>query len=494
MNRIIPEIDKLPSEILHLYKKYMDRSDFFPIQADEGNIYFLVSDNEGVRKATLLALRANRKATCRFIDRETLLKTAEDFSYIFDEDIEMEIDDSISIPENYDILQGISEDAPVVRLVNQLIMNAIRSEASDIHIEGREKNLIVRYRIDGRLKTVKTLERGLQDFIVARIKVMANMDVAETRRPQDGRINIQFGTKTIDIRVSTIPTSSGEKVVLRLLQRSETILNLSSLGLDPERMGILKRLLRSPNGIILVTGPTGSGKTTTLYACIHDIRDESINIVTIEDPVEYRVDGIAQVQVNPATGVTFARSIRTFLRQDPDIILVGEIRDEETAEAAIQASLTGHLVLTTLHTSDAPTAVARLVDMNIEPFLISSSLLLVIGQRLVRKICNNCKEEVTLEDELQYIFEQRGIKIDRYSRGKGCEECLNTGYRGRTGIFEFLLIDDDLRKLIMKKPSSTQIKLLARQKKMKDMFAHGIELVRKGITTPEEVITATTQG
>ncbi len=493
MEILSKDIESLPSDVLDLYKKFIDRSDFFPIHADSETIHFLVSDNEGARKAALLALKTKRKARFKFIDKETLLKTAEDFSYIFDEEISMDMDKSLENMEGYDILSGVSEDAPVVRLVNQLIMNAIRTGASDIHVEGTERNLIVRYRIDGRLKTIKTLDKGLQDFIVARIKVMANMDVAETRRPQDGRINIQFGTKVIDIRVSTIPTSVGEKVVLRLLQRSEAILNLSALGLDEKRMSVLKRLLRSPNGIILVTGPTGSGKTTTLYASIYEIRDESINIVTIEDPIEYRIDGIAQVQVNTAIGVTFAQAIRSFLRQDPDVILVGEIRDEETAEAAIQASLTGHLVLTTLHTSDAPTAVARLVDMNIEPFLISSSLLLVIGQRLVRKICPKCKKMIHVEEELGHLFAQRGVRLKSYYKGQGCEECLGTGYKGRTGIFEFLVIDDDIRKLIMKKPSSAQIKALARQKGMKSMFVHGLELIKKGITTPEEVITATAQ-
>ncbi len=494
MAEVSVDIEKINEDILELYRRFNDRSDFLPISVYDDKIYFLVSSTSGAMKANLLATKTGRSAKCRFVPSEELLEKAEQYSHLLTEDVHVEAEMEGISAEGYDILSSGGEDAPVVKLVNQVIMDAIRSGASDIHIEGREKGLTVRYRIDGRLKTVKTLDRGLLEYIVARLKVMANMDVAETRRPQDGRINIQFGTKTIDIRVSTIPTSSGEKIVLRLLQRSEEVLSLNTLGIDGSRLDLLRRLLKSPNGIIMVTGPTGSGKTTTLYASINEIKDESINIVTIEDPIEYRIDGIVQVQVNQATGVTFARSIRTFLRQDPDVILVGEIRDEETAEAAIQASLTGHLVLTTLHTSDAPTAVARLIDMNIEPFLISSSLLLVIGQRLVRKICPHCRQKVLMSEEISYLFKQRGIEIDYYYKGAGCDECLGTGYKGRTGIFEFLLIDDDVRKLIMKKANSSQIMAMAIKKHMKTMFANGVELIRGGVTTPEEVLTVTTQG
>ncbi|RMG67388.1 MAG: type II/IV secretion system protein [Nitrospirae bacterium] len=494
MNEIVVDIESISGDVLELYRRFPDRSDFIPVSSTDKEVQFLVSSQDGARKANLLALKAGRLAHLRFVPSEELLETAEQMSQLFSEEVEFSAEEGGALREGYDILSGAGEDAPVVKLVNQIIMDAIRSGASDIHIEGRQKGLTVRYRIDGRLKTVKSLDRGLLDYIVARIKVMANMDVAETRRPQDGRINIQFGTKTIDIRVSTIPSATGEKVVLRLLQRSEEVLSLNNLGIDERRLNLFKRLLRSPNGIIMVTGPTGSGKTTTLYASINEIKDEAINIVTIEDPIEYRIDGIVQVQVNQATGVTFARSIRTFLRQDPDVILVGEIRDEETAEAAIQASLTGHLVLTTLHTSDAPTAVARLIDMNIEPFLIASSLLLVIGQRLVRKICPYCKKRHQMSEEMTYLFQQRGIQIDHYWKGSGCEECLGTGYRGRTGIFEFLQIDDDIRKLIMRKANSSQIKTMAIRKHMKTMFEDGIELVKGGVTTPEEVLTVTTQG
>jgi general secretion pathway protein E len=493
MNTFAPDLDSLPKEVLDLYMKFPDRSDFLPLQAGNGRLTFLVSSEDGIRKASFVSLCCKSPGSFRFVPQKTLLEIAEKFSFVFEEDVDLNSEGETISSDEYDILSGVHEDAPVVKLVNQSIMSAIRLGASDIHIEGREANLIIRFRVDGRLKTVKAIDKGLLEPLIARIKVMADMDVAETRRPQDGRINIQFGTKMIDIRVSIIPTAKGEKAVLRLLSRSETALKLDLLGLDESHVKLLQRLLKSPSGIIMVTGPTGSGKTSTLYASILEIQNDTVNIVTIEDPVEYRIDGIAQVQVNPATGVTFARAIRTFLRQDPDVILVGEIRDEETAEAAIQASLTGHLVLTTLHTSDAPTAVARLVEMNIEPFLLSSSLLLVIGQRLVRKVCTECKEEAILEDEIRDIFLKKGFDIKRYFRGKGCEKCFGTGYKGRIGLFEFLLLDDETRKLVMRKASSTEIKTLAIKEGMKTMFANGVELIQEGTTTPEEVITATTQ-
>ncbi len=492
MKDFTPDPDSLPKEVLSLYMRFPDRSDFFPLRAAEGGLTFIVSSEAGVRKASYVSLLSRLRGSYRFVSPKTVLEIAEKYSFVFEEEVDMNAEGTSISADEYDILGGVHDDAPVVKLVNQTIMNAIRVGASDIHVEGREANLIVRFRVDGRLKTVKTLEKGLLEPVIARIKVMANMDVAESRRPQDGRINIQFGTKTIDIRVSTIPTAKGEKAVLRLLSRSEAALNLDTLGLDPSQAAVLRGLLRSPSGIILVTGPTGSGKTSTLYSSILEIQSDTVNIMTIEDPVEYKIDGIVQVQVNPATGVTFARAIRTFLRQDPDVILVGEVRDEETAQAAIQASLTGHFVLTTLHTSDAPTAVARLIEMNIEPFLLSSSLLLVIGQRLVRRICPECRVETAVDEELRQRFLANGVDVTKYFRGAGCENCFGTGYRGRIGLFEFLQMDDEIRKLIMRKASSAEIKALAVKQGMRTMFGHGVELIRKGITTPEEVITVTT--
>lgn len=481
----------LPDLVMTFYKRFPDRSDFFPLQLSEGRINFLVSSDEGIKKASYLAMRSSQRGLFIYVPQKEILEMSERYSHMFEEDLNLALSDESAITDDYDILSGSHNDAPVVKLVNQLIMNAIRDGASDIHIEGVGVDLIVRFRMDGQLKIVKKLNRRLLEVVIARIKVMAEMDVAETRRPQDGRINVQFGTKTVDIRVSSIPAAGGEKAALRLLSRSESILSLAAIGIEEADRAVLRKVLRSPNGIVIVTGPTGSGKTTTLYASILDIKSEAINIVTIEEPIEYRIDGIAQVQVNPPAGVTFANAIKTFLRQDPDVMLVGEIRDEETAKTAIQASLTGHLVLTTLHTNDAPTAIARLIEMEIEPFLLSSSLLLVVGQRLIRKVCDNCRVEVRLTDDMISTFEANNVAINKYFRGSGCSNCSLTGYKGRAGLFEFLFIDDKIRKLIMKKANASEVRELAIGQGMKTMFSHGAELIKRGITTPEEVFAAT---
>ncbi len=508
MNDFRNEIKGLPKEVIDLYKAFPNRTDFIPFEMQNGKINFLVSSDEGIRMASVFSVSYGSTGVFKNVARQELLEMAERYSYVFEEEMDMTDSDyetriqsltkNLSTSyEEYNILGGSHDDAPIIKLVNKTIMNAIRFEASDIHIEASDSDLIIKFRIDGKLKTVNSLKRELQETIIARIKIMADMDVAENRRPQDGRINIQFGTKVIDIRVSTIPTVNGEKVVLRLLHRSESALKLESLGMGMTQMNLLRRFLRFTSGIILVTGPTGSGKTTTLYASVYEIKDESLNIITIEDPIEYKIKDVSQVQLNYATGVTFAKAIRTFLRQDPDIILVGEVRDEETAQAAIQASLTGHLVISTLHTNDAPTAITRLIEMEIEPFLLTGSILLVVAQRLVRKICPMCKVKTTIDkntrDEIASYISGDELVLEEYFKGSGCDKCYGTGYMGRIGIFEFLTVDDDIRKLIMTRTSSTEIKALAVKKGMDTMFKNGIKLINKGITTPEEVITATLQ-
>jgi general secretion pathway protein E len=491
MSDMIIDIESVPKEILTAYMKFTYKGDFFPIIFDNNQLTFIVCSTAGIEKASFLLFMYGYTGILKNISNDTLLKIQEDYSYVFDDEVDLA---PIKAAENalgYDVLGGSSDDAPVVKLVDEIIRSAVRLLASDIHIEQRQSHLVVRYRIDGKLKTVKTLESGQHGSVIARIKVLSNMDVAESRRAQDGRTNIKLGNKIIDIRVSTLATAKGEKAVLRLLNRSESLLNLETIGLYPEHLSVLKRYLKYPNGIVIVTGPTGSGKTTTLYASLLEIQNEALNIMTIEDPIEYQFDGIAQVQVNPMIGITFAGAIRNFLRQDPDVIMIGEIRDEETAHAAIQASLTGHLVLSTLHTNDAPTVVARLVEMNIEPFLLSSSLSLVIAQRLVRKICPHCKKEVEMDSNTKKIFFQNSSDITKYTKGMGCSKCANLGYSGRTSIYEFLVIDDDIRNLIMKKPNSVEVKRLAEKKGMKSLFDHGRELILKGITTPEEIISTT---
>jgi general secretion pathway protein E len=396
-----------------------------------------------------------------------------------------------------DILE-LTEEAPIIRLLNAILQQAAKERASDIHIEPYERELDVRMRVDGILHRVLTPPKIIQDALISRIKIMANLDIAEKRLPQDGRIRLLIGGKDIDIRVSIIPTAFGERAVLRLLDRKQGLIGLWEVGLNPEDVKQLEGLLSRTNGILLVTGPTGSGKTTTLYAALNRVHTEEKNIITVEDPVEYMLKGIGQIQANPRIGLNFASGLRSILRQDPDIIMVGEIRDVETAEIAIQASLTGHLVLSTLHTNDAPSAIVRLIDMGVEPFLVSSSLLGVLAQRLVRQICPHCRESYTPTDiEMEYFRSSEirsstsGLQPFLLYRGKGCEKCGNKGYLGRTGIFELLTIDSDIRQLISGKTDSQSIKSSAVNRGMKTLRQDGFEKAISGITTMEEVLRVT---
>lgn len=386
-----------------------------------------------------------------------------------------------------DLLE-LTEEAPIIRLLNALLLQAVKERASDIHIEPYEKELDVRLRIDGVLHRVLSPPKIIQDALISRIKIMSNLDIAEKRLPQDGRIRLLLGGRDIDIRVSVIPTSHGERAVLRLLDRKQGLLGLWEVGFSKDDGERLEEHLRRPDGIILVTGPTGSGKTTTLYAALNRIHTEEKNIITVEDPIEYQLKGIGQIQVNPRIGLKFASGLRSILRQDPDVIMVGEIRDLETAEIAMQASLTGHLVLSTLHTNDAPSALIRLIDMGIEPFLVASSLTTVLAQRLVRTICPHCKVAYKLSElELSYFNSPPEILY----RGTGCEKCKGKGYLGRTGIFELLVIDNEIRPMITDRIDSQSIKNVAVSRGMKTLRQDGIEKANKGITTLEEVLRVT---
>lgn len=390
-------------------------------------------------------------------------------------------------------LQGLVEDAPIVKLVNLLITEAIKAGASDIHVEPDETFLGTRYRVDGVLHEVMSPPKDLQSAILSRIKILSGMDIAERRIPQDGRFQLKIDGRQIDARVSTIPTVYGENIVIRLLDLNSILLGLSDLGFDGGMLSVYEKLIHRPYGIILVTGPTGSGKTTTLYSSLSTINSPEKNIVTIEDPIEYRLKLVRQMQVNPKAGLTFATGLRSILRQDPDIIMVGEIRDLDTAEIAIQAALTGHLVLSTLHTNDAPGAISRLIDMGVEPFLVSSSVLAVIAQRLVRIICKDCKENYVPSAKL---LEELGLppsKQVKFYRGKGCDKCLNTGYKGRLGIFELMLPDDAMKALIVAKSSSAEIRKAAIKNGMKVIQKDGIDKVVAGVTTVEEVLRVTQQ-
>jgi len=385
------------------------------------------------------------------------------------------------------------EDAPIVKIVNYLIFQAVQLRASDIHIEPEKRLLNVRYRVDGMLHRHYSLSIDLAGAIISRIKIMSGLDIADKRLPQDGRIMMKIGNRDIDFRVSTCPTVYGENVVLRILDKSSLTLTLDSLGFPDRELRLSKELIISPYGIILVTGPTGSGKTTTLYAALQLLNKENVNIMTVEDPVEYQFPGMRQVHVNPKSGLTFAVAVRSFLRQDPNIIMVGEIRDRETAEIAVQSALTGHLVLSTIHTNDAATVFTRLINMGVEPFLISSALLGVIAQRLARRICEKCKEEYVPSDEvlktlgLENMIAQ-GVK---FSRGKGCQHCNQSGFKGRLGIFELLCVTPAIQDLVLRKASSEEIRLTAIKEGMNTLRKTAIDKLLSGLITAEEVIRIT---
>lgn len=394
-----------------------------------------------------------------------------------------------AVPVTEDLLEQ-SDDAPVIRLINALLTEGIREGASDIHIETFENHLIVRIRVDGVLREVLQLQRMLASLLVSRIKVMARLDIAEKRIPQDGRISLKVAGKEVDVRVSTLPSSNGERVVLRLLDKAAGRLHLDHLGMSQQNRENIEELLSRPYGIILVTGPTGSGKTTSLYACLTSLNDKCRNILTVEDPIEYNLEGIGQTQVNTKVDMTFARGLRAILRQDPDVVMVGEIRDTETAEIAVQASLTGHLVLSTLHTNTAVGALTRLQDMGIEPFLLSSSLVGVVAQRLVRMLCTQCKESSVLDEaECVQLGLAPGTQKSIY-RARGCAECNFSGYRGRTGIYEVIKVDESIRRMIHAGKGEQEITEHVRKQAL-SIRQDGCRKVLEGKTSLEEVLRVT---
>lgn len=395
--------------------------------------------------------------------------------------------------EVYDLLDDTHQHAPIIKLLNLIITEAIQQGASDVHFEPLDGGLRVRYRIDGVLQNRHAPAPEFQSQLMTRIKVMAKLDIAEHRLPQDGRIKLKMGQREIDFRVSTVPVSGGERIVLRILDKGNVILGLDRIGMLPSAFEEFRRLIALPEGIILVTGPTGSGKTTTLYSAICEMYNEEINIMTIEDPVEYNLKGIAQIGVQPKIKLDFATGLRHILRQDPDVIMIGEIRDVETAEIAIQASLTGHLVLSTLHTNDAPSSITRLVDMGIEPYLLSSTVVGVLAQRLVRKICSECREPYQPTDrELQNLGLERSDLIHGHLfHGVGCNSCYHSGYKGRHGLYELMVVNNALKKQIVKSPDAVEMRSIAMESGMESLLSHGAELVRNGLTTVAEVLRAT---
>ncbi len=397
--------------------------------------------------------------------------------------------DLLSIQETVDLLDA-RDDAPIIRLANSILSQAVRQKASDIHLEPFEEEVKVRYRLDGVLYNVLSIPQKLKAGTISRFKLMANLNIAEKRLPQDGRIRIRAAGRDVDIRVSTIPVRHGERVVLRILEQGTLLLPLSEIGFAPEDLAQVNRLITLTSGIILVTGPTGAGKTTTLYAILNTINSPDKNIITIEDPVEYQLRGIGQIQVNPRISLTFASGLRSILRQDPDVILIGEIRDTETAEIAIQASLTGHLVFSTLHTNDAPSAMTRLLDMGVEPFLISTSVRAVLAQRLVRRICPSCRTPYRpTQDELSRVGILPGsLPGGTLFRGGGCPSCLETGYKGRQGIYELFVLDDEIAHLVNTREDAATIREAGRKKGMRTLIDDGRRKVLEGVTTIEEVL------
>ena len=489
--KLDPELLKeMPSKVVH-------RDRVIPIDRHNGTIRVATNNPFNLYAFDELRMLMGAKI-------ETVLATGEEISRVIKEQfgvggqtVEAMIGDSaVEVispvdPDNADLIEQ-AQEATVVKLVNEILLEAIRDRASDIHIEPYEDDLKIRYRIDGVLHTTNVPPeiRRFQAAIVSRIKILANLNIAEKRLPQDGGFKIKAQNRDIDLRVSIIPSAFGGAVVMRILDKQSALTSLDQLGLMDDVLAGVNHLIAQPYGILLVTGPTGSGKTTTLYSALNSIRTDKVKILTIEDPIEYYLDGIQQVQVKPHIGLTFASGLRSFLRHDPDIILVGEIRDLETAEVAINASLTGHLVFSTLHTNDAVTAATRLLDMGVEPFLVSSAVSGVLGQRLVRKICKGCREEYDPDPKnLPSDFTiERGKKL---FRGAGCRDCRHTGYRGRVGIYELLIVTDEIREMIVQRKSAGEVLVVARERGLKLMREDGWEKVLKGITTVEEVTRVT---
>ncbi|MGC9006470.1 MAG: GspE/PulE family protein [Sulfurihydrogenibium sp.] len=466
--------------MMNILKEYR----FIVESEDQNSITLIVPENYNFLHVEEIRFKTGKNILLKKIPQDEFTKLLQE--KLSQEDIVLE-SQSEEVKAVSDIL-ATEEDSPIVNLVNSILIKANTLNASDIHFEPYEDECLVRFRMDGVLHEYLKIPPTTYSSVVSRIKVMANLNIAERRVPQDGRIGVRIGSKELDIRVSVVPTVFGERVVLRLLDKSGFLLTLEDLGFDNQSLEVYKKLIKKPYGIVLVTGPTGAGKSTTLYASLLYIKNPRKNIITIEDPVEYQIKGINQIQVNPKVGLTFASGLRSILRQDPDIIMVGEIRDSETADIAVHAALTGHLVLSTLHTNDAASSVARLVDMGVEPFLIANALEGVVAQRLVRKICPYCKkpykpsrlevEELGLDTSQDYTF----------FKGEGCQFCMNTGYKGRIGIYEVLAFDDELKSLIIKTQDSIEIENLAKKKGFKTMFEDGVQKVLSGITTPQELL------
>ncbi|MFC4386279.1 GspE/PulE family protein [Gracilibacillus marinus] len=409
------------------------------------------------------------------------------------DDILQAINKYYDLDSNFDQTDSVDEEAPAIRVLDQILQTGVTLKASDIHIDPFETKVSVRYRVDGTLRTEKTLPKNMLNALVARVKILSNLNITETRLPQDGRIRVMIDAKPVDLRISTLPASFGEKIVIRILDLTNIFKTLKELDFSDDTLNKYAQVIKKPSGLILLTGPTGSGKSTTLYGSINELNTEDVNIITIEDPVEYQLEGINQVQVNSTVGLTFAAGLRSILRQDPNIIMVGEIRDRETAEIAIRASLTGHLVFSTLHTNSAIAAIPRLFDMQVEPYLVVSALSAIMAQRLVKKICPDCKQERPVTSLEQDILSRHGITVDHLYEGVGCSSCRQTGYRGRIAIHELLIVDDMIKKMMMNNQDISLIRDYLKENKMCFLLDDGLQKVANGITTIEEVLRVATE-
>jgi len=486
-------LEKLPRDFLeeHIVLPLFEVHGVLTVAVCEPANVFLIDEIErisGCKVQIVCSTSKDIKATL-----QTYLPAANVF--VIDDIIDDDGLEDFSLIENItqDIsnLEEIAGQSPVVKLVNYLLYNAVRENASDIHIEPDDKKLRVRYRVDGRLYEKICLPHQMHAAIVSRVKIMSELDIAQRRLPQDGGIHVLVEGRPIDLRVSVMPGNFGEKVVIRVIDPQKVLFNLESLGFTLENLKLFRKVIQAPNGIVLVTGPTGSGKNTTLYAALSELNTEDVNICTVEDPVECNITGINQFQVNQAAGFEFSTALRSLLRQDPDIIMVGEIRDHATANIAVQAALTGHLVLSTLHTNDAPGAVTRLLDLNIAPYLVSASLIAVLAQRLVRKICPKCKTEYEPPSSIRKIVEKVGGKFDEFCRGVGCKKCRNTGFAGRIAIHELFVPNDEIMEMINEGSSLKKLRSKALQNGMVSLHTDGIEKVRAGIVSIEEVLRTT---
>ncbi|MFS0861734.1 GspE/PulE family protein [Fredinandcohnia sp. 179-A 10B2 NHS] len=467
-------------------KQLAQRYKLIPLKREGDKLFVAMADPMDFFAIEDLRLKTGFQIETAIATKDEILRAITKF-YDIGDGIDIE-DDTVEEVEEERIT---NDDSPVVKLVNQILQNAVQQRASDIHIDPQETKVILRYRVDGVLRTERSLPKNMQGVLTARIKIMSNLDITESRVPQDGRIKLNLDFHPIDLRVSTLPTVYGEKIVMRVLDLSNALNDLNSLGFNKVNLQRFLSLIERPTGIVLITGPTGSGKSSTLYAALNNLNSEDVNIITIEDPVEYQLDGINQIQVNSNVGMTFAAGLRAILRQDPNIIMVGEIRDKETAEVSVRASLTGHLVLSTLHTNDSLGTITRLVDMGVEPFLVASSLSGVVAQRLVRRVCRDCGEAHEPTKREVEIFARRGIKIDKIIRGRGCGTCNMTGYKGRVAIHELLEIDDEMRRVIMNGESFTKLREIAIKNRTIFLIDDGLLKVRQGITTTEEILRVT---